>query len=84
MSAVREAILKRVQGRLFNYLKTQPLFKDWKSSDLWNLSIEITDNNSRAINKLLDEKKYSLSETDMAIETVLKEVLVPEIGKLRI
>ncbi len=84
MSAVREAILKRVQGRLFNYLKTQPLFKDWKSSDLWNLSIEITDNNSRAINKLLDEKKYSLSETDTAIETVLKEVLVPEIGKLRI
>ena len=84
MSAVREAILKRVQVRLFNYLKTQPLFKNWKSSDLWNLSIEITDNNSRAINKLLDEKKYSLSETDMAIETVLKEVLVPEIGKLRI
>jgi hypothetical protein len=84
MSAIREAILKRVQSRLFNYLKTQPIFNDYKSSDLWKLSVEITENNSNAIEKFLDEKKYTLSQTDQAIEAVLKEVLVPEIGKLRI
>jgi hypothetical protein len=84
MSAIREAILKRVQSRLFNYLKTQPIFNDYKSSDLWKLSVEITENNSNAIEKFLDEKKYTLSQTDHAIEAVLKEILVPEIGKLRI
>jgi hypothetical protein len=84
MSAIREAILKRVQSRLFNYLKTQPIFTDYKSSDLWKLSVEITENNGNAIEKFLDEKKYTLSQTDQAIEAVLKEVLVPEIGKLRI
>ncbi len=84
MSAIREAIVKRVQGRLFNYLKTQPLFKDWKSSDLWKLSIELVENNDSAINRFLDEKKYTLDETDMAVESVLKEVLIPEIAKLRI
>jgi nucleoid-associated protein YejK len=84
MSAIREAILKRVQSRLFNYLKTQPIFNDYKSSDLWKLSVEITENNSNAIEKFLDEKKYTLSQTDQAIEAVLKEILVPEIGKLRI
>jgi nucleoid-associated protein YejK len=84
MSAIREAILKRVQSRLFNYLKTQPIFNDYKSSDLWKLSVEITENNSNAIEKFLDEKKYTLSQTDQAIEAVLKEILAPEIGKLRI
>jgi nucleoid-associated protein YejK len=84
MSAIREAMLKRVQSRLFNYLKTQPIFNDYKSSDLWKLSVEITENNSNAIEKFLDEKKYTLSQTDQAIEAVLKEILVPEIGKLRI
>ena len=84
MSAIREAIMKRVQSRLFNYLKTQPIFNDYKSSDLWKLSVEITENNSNAIEKFLDEKKYTLSQTDQAIEAVLKEILVPEIGKLRI
>jgi hypothetical protein len=84
MSAIREAILKRVQSRLFNYLKTQPIFNDYKSSDLWKLSVEITENNSNAIEKFLDEKKYTLSQTDQAIEAVIKEILVPEIGKLRI
>jgi nucleoid-associated protein YejK len=84
MSAIREAILKRVQSRLFNYLKTQPIFNDYKSSDLWKLSVEITENNSNAIEKFLDEKKYTLSQTDQAIEAVLKEILVPEIGKLQI
>jgi hypothetical protein len=84
MSAIREAIVKRVQGRLFNYLKTQPLFKDWKTSDLWKLSVEIVENNDSAINRFLDQKKFTLGETDSAIEGVLKEVLVPEIAKLRI
>jgi len=84
MSAIREAILKRVQSRLFNYLKTQQIFNDYKSSDLWKLSVEITENNSNAINRFLDEKKYTLSQTDTAIEAVLKEVLIPEIAKLRI
>ncbi len=84
MSAIREAILKKVQNRLFNHLKTQPMFNEYKSSDLWKLSVEITENNSNAIEKFLDEKKYTLSQTDQAIEAVLKEVLVPEIGKLRI
>ncbi len=84
MSAIREAIVKKVQGRLFNYLKTQPLFKDWKSSDLWKLSNELVENNDSAINRFLDEKKYTLGETDMAVESVLKEVLIPEIAKLRI
>ncbi len=84
MSAIREAILKRAQSRLFNHLKTQQIFNDYKSSDLWKLSVEITENNSNAINRFLDEKKYTLSQTDMAIEAVLKEVLIPEIAKLRI
>ena len=84
MSAIREAILKRVQSRLFNYLKTQQIFNDYKSSDLWKLSVEITENNSNAISRFLDEKKYTLSQTDTAIEVVLKEVLIPEIAKLRI
>ena len=84
MSAIREAILKRVQSRLFNYLKTQQIFNDYKSSDLWKLSVEITENNSNAINRFLDEKKYTLSQTDTAIEAVIKEVLIPEIAKLRI
>jgi hypothetical protein len=84
MSAIRDAIIKRGQGKLFGYLKTQPLFKDWKSSDLWKLSNEIVENNDRAINRFLDEKKFTLGETDKAIESVLKELLVPEIAKLRI
>ncbi len=84
MSAIREAILKRVQNRLFAYLKSQPIFSDYKSSDLWKLSIEITENNDNAINRFLDEKKYTLSQTDVAVESVLKDVLIPEIGKLRI
>jgi len=84
MSAIRDAIIKRVQGKLFGYLKTQPLFKDWKSSDLWKLSNEIVENNDRAINRFLDEKKFTLGETDKAIESVLKELLIPEIAKLRI
>ncbi len=84
MSAIREAILKRVQNRLFAYLKSQTIFSDYKSSDLWKLSIEITENNDNAINRFLDEKKYTLSQTDVAVESVLKDVLIPEIGKLRI
>jgi hypothetical protein len=84
MSAIREAIFKRVQSRLFNHLKTLQVFSDYKSSDLWKLSVEITENNSNAINRFLDEKKYTLSQTDTAIESVLKEVLIPEIDKLRI
>jgi hypothetical protein len=84
MSAIREAIIKRVQSRLFNHLKTQPLFKDYKSSDLWQLSIEIVENNDSAINRFLDQKKFTIAESDVAVECVLKEVLVPEIAKLRI
>ena len=84
MSAIREAIIKRVQSKLFNHLKTQPLFQNWKSSDLWKLSNEIVENNDRAINRFLDEKKLTLGETDTAIDSVLQEVLIPEIAKLRI
>ena len=84
MSAIREAIIKRVQGRLFSYLKTHSLFKDWKSSDLWRLSNELVENNDNAINRFLDEKKFSLGETDKAVDSVLEAVLVPEIENLRI
>ncbi len=84
MSAIREAIIKKAQGKLFSHLKAQPLFKDWKSSDLWRLSNEIVENNDRAINRFLDEKKFTLGETDTAIDSVLQEVLIPEIAKLRI
>jgi hypothetical protein len=60
MSTIKEAITKRVQGKLFNHLKTQPLFKDWKSSDLWKPSNKVVENNDRAITGFLDEKKYTL------------------------
>jgi hypothetical protein len=76
--------MKKAQGKIFNHLKAQPLFKDWKSSDLRRLSNEIVENNDRAINRFLDEKKVTLGETNTAIDSVLQEVLIPEIAKLRI
>jgi hypothetical protein len=82
LSAIREAILQRLQGRLFGYLKMQPSFKGWKSSDLWRLSTELVENNDKAVNSFLNEKNFSLGETDKAIDSVLEEVLVPEIEKL--
>jgi hypothetical protein len=84
MGAIRKAIIKKAQGKLFNNLKAQPLFKDWKLSDLWRLSNEIVENNDRAYNRFLDEKKFTLGETNTAIDSVLQEVLIPEIAKLRI
>jgi hypothetical protein len=60
------------------------LFKDWKLSDLWRLSNEIVENNDRAYNRFLDEKKFTLGETNTAIDSVLQEVLIPGIAKLRI
>ena len=56
MSIIREIIIKRLQGNLFSHLKMQPLFKNWKSSDLWRLSNEIFENNDRVINRFLDER----------------------------
>jgi len=82
MSAIREAILQRLQGRLFGYLKMQAAFKGWKSANLWRLSNELVENNNKAINSFLNEKNFSLGETDKAIDSVLEEVLVPEIKKL--
>jgi hypothetical protein len=84
MSAIRDVFLKKVQSRFFGYLKAQPMFKDYKSSDLWKLSTEIVETKSAAIDRFLDEKKYALNETDAAIEATINEVLVPEISKLRI
>jgi hypothetical protein len=84
MGAIRESIIKKAQGKLFNHLKAQPLFKDWKLSDLRRLSNEIVENNDRAYNRFLDEKKFTLGETNTAIDSVLQEVLIPGIAKLRI
>jgi hypothetical protein len=84
MGAIRESIIKKAQGKLFNHLKAQPLFKDWKLSDLRRLSNEIVENNDRAYNRFLDEKKFTLGETNTAIDSVLQEVLILEIAKLRI
>jgi hypothetical protein len=81
---IREAIIHQLSLITYDYLKKYKVFQSWESKELLKISANIVISNDKKINQHLDDKNYSIDEIDKAIKFIFKNIIQPEINKIRI
>jgi hypothetical protein len=81
---IRTAFFTGLQTRVYSYLRTIPILKEWTTKDLFSLSTALINQKRDVINAYLDEKGFSLKQTEAAMNDVMIIYIIPEIEKIKI
>lgn len=81
---IRIAFIKRVRGQFYKHLRSYSLLQDWATVELYALTDSIIHDKLSSIHEFLDSEIFTLKDADKAASLILKNILLPEIEKLRI
>jgi hypothetical protein len=81
---MRSAFFQHLKAAFYEELKDLPVLSEWDTGALYDLAENIVNQKKDAITKYLDSNDITLGTVNMAIQEVIKDILLREVYNMRI